>query len=197
MYTVIGATRTRTMRVMWMLEELRQPYRQIDAGPASDIAREYNVLGKIPALVVGDDVLTDSVAIMTYLADKHGKMIAPAGSVERAKQDAMTHWLIDEFDAILWTHAKHSRVFPEAERVPGVIASVHGEFMRSAEKLSARLEGDFLFEDAITVSDLLAVHCLNWAAFAGFPKPDGKLVAWARSMRHRPAYQAAMNKQPG
>jgi glutathione S-transferase len=62
MYTVIGATKTRAFRVMWMLEELGQDYIQIDAGPRSEEALKYNPSGKIPALLDGDDILTDSVA---------------------------------------------------------------------------------------------------------------------------------------
>ena len=100
MYTVIGGTKTRAFRVMWMLEELGQPYDLNPAAPRSDEARKYNPSGKIPALVDGDEVLTDSVAVMTYLADKHGALTAPAGTPARARQDAMTFWLIDEFDAV-------------------------------------------------------------------------------------------------
>lgn len=77
MYKVIGATKTRAMRVMWMLEELGQPYDHLPCAPRSDEAKQYNPSGKIPALVDGDDVLTDSVAIMQYLADKHGALTAP------------------------------------------------------------------------------------------------------------------------
>ena len=84
MYTVIGGTKSRAFRVMWMLEELGQPYTLNPAAPRSEEARKYNPSGKIPALVDGDEVLTDSLAIMTYLADKHGALTAPAGTPERA-----------------------------------------------------------------------------------------------------------------
>ena len=55
MYKVIGATKSRAMRVMWMLEELGQPYEHVPCGPRSDAAKQYNPSGKIPALVDGDD----------------------------------------------------------------------------------------------------------------------------------------------
>ena len=133
MYTVIGKVNTRTFRVLWTLEELGQPYERLDAGPRSDDALAHNPLGKIPALKDGDAVLTDSVAIMTYLADKHGSLTAPAGTVARAHQDAMTLWLIDEFDAVLWAAAKHSFVLPEDQRVPQVKESLKAEFARSVD----------------------------------------------------------------
>ena len=197
MYTVIGGTKTRAFRVMWMLEELGQPYDLNPAAPRSDEARKYNPSGKIPALVDGDEVLTDSVAVMTYLADKHGALTAPAGTPARARQDAMTFWLIDEFDAVLWAAAKHSFVFPEEARVPAIKDSLKAEFERAASTLSDRLEGPFLMGDQITLPDLLAVHCINWSIGAKFPRVDDKLNLWAKSLRERPAFLAAMAKENG
>ncbi|AYE84979.1 MAG: glutathione S-transferase [Sulfitobacter sp.] len=197
MYTVIGGTKSRAFRVMWMLEELGQPYALNPAAPRSEEARKYNPSGKIPALVDGDEVLTDSLAIMTYLADKHGALTAPAGTPERARQDALTFWLIDEFDAILWAAAKHSFIFPEEARVPAIKDSLKAEFERAAKNLSDRLEGPFLMGDQITVPDLLAVHCINWSIGAKFPRVDDKLNLWAKSLRERPAFVAAMAKENG
>lgn len=195
MYKVIGATKSRAMRVMWMLEELGEPYEQIPCGPGSEEAKTYNPSGKIPALIDGDEVLTDSVAIMQYLADKHGKLTAPAGTPARARQDAMTFWLIDEMDAILWAAAKHSFVFPEERRVPEIKDSLKAEFARSAHILSERLEGSYLMGDTVTVPDLLATHCINWSIGAGFPAVDDNLAKWAKSMRDRPAFKAAATKE--
>jgi glutathione S-transferase len=192
MYTVIGTVRSRAFRVMWMLEEMGVSYEQIDCGARSDDAKKYNPSGKIPAFLDGDEVLTDSVAIMTYLGDKHGKLTAPAGTLERARQDAMTFWLIDEFDAVLWSAAKHSFVFPEEQRVPAIKDSLKAEFLTSAGKLSERLEGPFLMGDDMTHADILAVHCINWSVSAGFPKVDEKLHAWAKSLRERDAFKAVM-----
>ena len=191
MYTVIGATKSRAFRVMWMLEELGQPYDHIAAAPRSDEARAFNPSGKIPALRDGDTVLTDSMAIVTYLADKHGALTAPAGTAARARQDAMTFWLIDEFDAILWMAAKHSFVLPEEHRVPGIKDALKAEFSVSSAALADRLDGPFLMGDRISIPDILACHCLNWAVGAGFPRVDDRLFAYGKSLRERPAFQAA------
>ncbi|MGA9436501.1 MAG: glutathione S-transferase, partial [Roseobacter sp.] len=148
MYKVIGATKSRAFRVMWALEEMGEPYEHIPAAPRSDEAKTYNPSGKIPALVDGDEVLTDSMAILTYLADKHGKLTAPAGTPARARQDAMTFWLIDEFDAILWAAAKHSFILPEEKRGAAVKDVLKEEFSASAAQLATRLDGPFLAGDS-------------------------------------------------
>lgn len=194
MYQVIGAARSRAFRVMWMLEELGEPYEHVPAAPRSDEAQEYNPLGKIPALVDGPDVLTDSMAILTYLADKHGKLSAPAGTPTRARQDAMTFWLVDEFDAVLWAAAKHSFVLPKDRRIPVVKDVLKWEFATSAKTLAARLEGPFLMGESFTIADILAVHCLNWAVGAGFPRVDDTLHSYAKTMRERPAFKAAYER---
>ncbi len=191
MYTVVGSAKSRAFRVTWMLEEMGEEYTHIPAGPRTPEAMEYNPSGKIPALVDGDDVLTDSVAIMTYLGDKHGKLTAPAGTPARARQDAMTFWLIDEFDAILWAAAKHSFVFPKDKRVPEIKDSLKAEFMRAADLLADRLEGPFLMGDQMTHADILAVHCINWSIGANFPRVNDKLGTWAKSLRERDAFKAA------
>ncbi|MEP4248166.1 glutathione S-transferase family protein [Tateyamaria sp.] len=196
MYRVIGTVKSRALRVLWMLEELDQSYKLIEAAPRSDEARAYNPLGKIPALQDGQDVLTDSVAIMTYLADKHGALTAPAGTLARARQDAITLWLIDEIEAPLWINAKHSFVLPEKLRVDGLKPTLHKEFSRNAETFAGMLEatgGDFIMGDQITVPDLLAVHCFGWAFGAEFPALPDPLKAYAKRLRARPQFRAAQD----
>ncbi len=195
MYTVIGSVKSRAFRVMWMLEELGQSYDHVPAAPASEEARRHNPSGKIPALLDGDETLTDSVAIMQYLGDKHGALTAPAGTPARARQDAVLFWLIDEFDATLWAAAKHSFVFPKERRVPEIKDSLKSEFARAADQLSKRLTGPFLMGDEITVPDLLAVHCINWSIGAGFAPVDDHLAAWASGLRKRDAFKAARARE--
>ena len=196
MYRVIGTVKSRAFRVMWMLEELNQPYEVVPAAPRSDEARQFNPLGKIPALVDGDDVLTDSVAIMTYLADKHGGLLAPAGTPARARQDAMTLWLIDELDAPLWVNAKHSFILPEKLRVPDLSATLHKEFGRTTDTFAGMLEaagGEFIMGDQITLPDLLAVHCFGWAFGAGFPALPDPIKAYSKRLRARRQFRAAQD----
>ena len=93
MYEVIGMRASRAMRVLWMLEEAGLPYRHIPAKPRDADAAAANPSGKIPALRDGDAVITDSVAIMTYLADKHGATgWYPVDLEQRALVDQWLDW---------------------------------------------------------------------------------------------------------
>lgn len=191
MYTVIGATKTRTLRVLWLLEELGLPYTQMPAAPQSDEARAHNPSGKVPALLDGTATITDSTAILTYLADKHAAFTAPAGSIARARQDSLTHFLLDEFDALLWTAARHSFILPEELRLPQIKTSLKWEYTRSLQRLSDRLRGPFLMGDAPTIPDIITTHCLTWGIGIKFGAPEGALAEYLTQMRTRPAYLRA------
>ena len=95
-FTLHGIAGSRAIRCLWMLEELGQAYDHLPARPASDEAKAYNPSGKVPVLIAEGVTLTDSVAIMTYLADKHGQFTYPAGTLERARQDGFTCLILDE-----------------------------------------------------------------------------------------------------
>ena len=194
MYTVIGSPKTRTMRVIWMLEELGEPYEINPVPPRGDAARAFNPMAKVPSLQGPEGTISDSVAILTYLADKHGKLTYPAGTVERAQQDALTHTALDELDAVLWTAARHSFVLPEEQRVPQVKDSLKWEFARNAERLAERIEGPFLMGDRMTIADIITAHCLNWAYGAKFPVEDERLLNYAKAMRGREAFKRAAGK---
>ena len=113
MYEVFGSITSRAFRVLWALEELGAEYTFTKAYPRDEQISALNPNGKVPAMKVGDTVLTDSSAIMLYLADAHGKLMAPAGTLERAQQDGLFHLILDEIDATLWTAARNSFVLPE------------------------------------------------------------------------------------
>ena len=193
MYRVIGPTRTRTLRVLWALEELDQPYDHVGAMPHAEEVVAFNPAGKVPVLVVGGVPITDSLAIMTYLADKHGRLTFPAGTLERARQDSLTQFINDEFDQILWTAARHSFILPEDRRVPAVKDSLKWEFARSQERLLTRMaeDGPFLMGETMTIADILLAHCLMWAGKAGFPDSGEKLNDYMAMMFARPACQRA------
>ncbi|MEX0282041.1 MAG: glutathione S-transferase family protein [Arenibacterium sp.] len=197
MYKVVGTVTSRAFRVIWMLEELGEPYELIEAGPNSPGILEFNPTGKIPALIDGDAVLVDSTAIITYLGDKHGALTHRAGSLERAAQDALMNTVLDEIDGSLWTAARFSRVLPEDYRSDAMLPGLAWEFERNLDRLSQRLVGPCLQGETFTIVDIVLTHCLGWAGSVGFPKPDDRLRSYARDMRARPAFQKARQASAG
>jgi len=195
MYTVIGSPKSRAFRVMWMLEELGQDYAHIPAGPRSDEVTAHNPSGKIPVLLDGEAAITDSVAIITYLADKHGALSEAAGTVARARQDGWTNLVLDEVDALLWTAARHGFILPEEQRVAAIKPSLKWEFARNLDRIAERL-GDqpYLMGDQMSVPDILLSHCLGWAQVAKFDPPNARLQRYHNDTRTRPAFTRALER---
>lgn len=192
-YTVIGTRQSRAFRVLWMLEELGLPFEHIAAPPRSEGVVAFNPAGKVPVLIDNGTPITDSTAILTYLADKHGRFTHPAGTLERARQDSLTQFLLDEFDAALWMAARHSFVLPEEMRMAGIKDSLKWEFERSQRVLMDRFsEGPFLMGREMTVPDIILTHCGNWALAAKFPITQHRLSEYLEMMRARPAFKRAM-----
>ena len=192
MYEAIGTRKSRALRVLWMLEELGVPYKHVAAMPRSAEALSANPSGKVPSLRDGDLTLTDSSAILAYLADKHGQFTFAAGTPERGRQDVFLHQVVDEIDGSLWIAARHSFVLPEERRVPEVKDTVKWEYNRNLARLSERLEGPFLMGDEMTVPDIVLAHCLGWADRAGFDSPGKVLEAYRARMEAREAYQVVL-----
>lgn len=192
MYTVIGTAKSRSLRVLWMLEELELPFEHVPADPRSEGVVTFNPAGKVPVLIDDGTPVTDSTAILTYLADRHGALTHPAGTLDRARQDSLTHFLLDEFDAALWMAARHSFLLPEELRLGAIKNTLHWEFERSQKTLVHRLgDGEFIMGNRMTVPDFILTHCLIWALIARFPITEARLSTYLDRMRARPAFKRA------
>jgi glutathione S-transferase len=189
MYKVIGSPKTRAFRVMWMLEELGQPFTIDPIAPRDKALLAINPSLKVPILQDGSEYVIDSVAICQYLADKHGMMTFKAGTIDRAHQDSFTQFSVDDVELSLWVAAKHTFALPEEYRVADVKRACKFDFDRAMAALSARL-GDrkYVMGDAFTVPDLLLAHCAGWAASMGWAPTQENVAAYFKRVRERPAF---------
>jgi glutathione S-transferase len=194
-YHLYGGVRSRAFRVLWALEELGLPYEHTAAAPRAPEVLALNPSGKVPVLVSDGVAITDSTAIITYLADKHAFLTYPPGSVERARQDGFTQMVLDEIDSTLWTASRHSFVLPPEHRVPDIKPSLKWEFAQNCARIAAGLDGPFLMGETFTIADIVFGHCLGWASGAKFEHGQPVLDAYLTRMRGRPAYRAALAKQ--
>ena len=194
MYKVIGNTNTRTLRVLWAMNEIGLEYKHLKVGAQSAEAQLANVSGKVPSLEANGVNIADSTAIITYLADKYNQLTFPAGTIERAQQDSFTQFILDELDSILWTAARHSFVLPKEMRVIELKDTLHWEFARSLKILESRMgSGPNVMGEEFTIPDIILTHIGGWARVAKFDTPDGRLRDYFRRQIKRPAYISAIN----
>ena len=194
MYKVIGKTNTRSIRVLWAMHEIGLDFDHIKAAAQSAEAQKVNISGKVPTLIFNDTTITDSTAIITYLADKHAQLTYPAGTIQRAQQDSFTQFILDELDSILWAAARHTFVLPKELRVSELKDTLRWEFTKSLKILESRMNnGPNLMGERFTIPDIILTHIGGWARVAKFDIHDGILRDYFRRQIKRPAYIAAIN----
>lgn len=196
MYQVHGSKGSRLIRVLWMLEELGEDYTVVITRPGSAEARALNPTGRVPILVDGDLVLTDSAAICLYLGDRHGERGLGASSLaERARMDAWMHFIQSELEAPMWNKLKHRLLLPESLRVD-VGPWTAWEFARDAEALAIRLgDGPFALGSRFTAVDVVLGHVLQWARSAKFEPFPETVSTYAERVLSRPALARARARE--
>ena len=193
MYKVIGGTKSRAFRVYWMLEEIGVPYTSIPMKPHSEELIKINPSGKIPLLIDNTTNISDSMAILTYLADKHEKLTFKAGTKKRALQDSFTFSINDEIDGVLWMAARHSFILPEEKRISNINESLKWEFARNCKNIAKKMNGPFLMGEKITIPDILLTTLLRWAKKIEFSHNEEKLNSYLLMMKNRRAFKNVLS----
>src|SRR5262245_27609667 len=110
---------TRSIRARWTLQELGVDFESVPVNLVAGEHRcreflELNPAGKVPVLVDGDLVLTESIAIVLYLAEKYShKGLLPTDLRGRAE---VSRWLLfttTELEQPLWRISRHTALYPE------------------------------------------------------------------------------------
>lgn len=197
MYLVVGSPGSRLSRVTWMLEELGEPYSIVKAKQHSEEMRRYNPTGKMPALVDGDVVVTDSAAICAYLAEKHADkgLGADPGLAGRAAFDSWMHFAQSEFEAPMWNKLKHRLLLPEEMRRDIGPWTSH-EFDKEVAALEAKLGGRlYALGDRFSAVDVILGHCGQWARGARFEVKSAAVDAYFDRVLARPALARAKERE--
>jgi glutathione S-transferase len=199
MLTVFHASKARSVRVLWLLEELGVPHevRTLTFGPDSLKGAEYlgiNPLGRVPAIRDGDVTMVESGAIVEYLLECHGNgRLAPgAGTPERPAYLQWFHFGEATMLPPLSDLVQHSFLRPEAERIAAMVPDAQrraGEVLGVLERhLAGRayVAGEFSAAD-IMVGYACAVAKLIGLLGGGYPAAH----AYLDRLEARPAFQKA------
>jgi glutathione S-transferase len=184
---------TRSIRVRWTLQEIGVPFEsiRIDMRANEHKSAEFlkiNPAAKLPVLVDDGVVLTESIAIVLYLAEKYReKRLLPVGANERAQ---VYRWLLfaaTELEQPLWRISKHRALYPEDRRLPADIALAREDFAPMARVLAEHMAGrTFVVGDAVTVADFVLAYTLDWANEAQLLQDLPCLQGYVERMYQRP-----------
>lgn len=201
---IYGIGPSRSFRVLWAAEEAGVDYEYLElkfgsseeGGARSAPYMGLNSQGKVPTLVDGDLTITESGAILNYLAHQNSGLglIPKDGSNARAKYDEMCCFILTDLEQPLWTTGKHRFALPEEYRFSEIFKTTAWEFKKSQKALKA-LMGDSMFAlgEQFTMADVLLGHTINWAERFKF-EVDEDLLAYKARMVERPSYIKAMAK---
>jgi len=199
-----GMQQSRSFRCLWALEEAGIEYeyvpvklRTVAEDPDSAQNPSYlavNVQGKVPTLVNGNLVLSESVAILYYiarLAPESG--LLPNASMDvYARLDEMVCFVLAELEQPLWSKGKHTFALPEELRIPQILETAKFEFAKAVNALDHLLgDGKFAIADSFTLVDILLAHTFNWAIRFEFDVPE-KYIKLRNRHYGRPAARRAM-----
>lgn len=185
---------TRSLRVRWILQELGVDFEPMRVNLQAGGNRQpdflaINPAGKVPTLVDGDEVLTESAAIALYLGEKYAdKGLLPRDLSERAQVYRWMLFAVTELEQPLWRITRHTRLYPEDRRLPAEIALAREDFLRMAPVLDAQLNGrKFVVGERFSVADPVIAYTLDWANILQLLGDFPKLVDYMEAMYSRPA----------
>ena len=194
-----GAGTARTLRPIWVAEELGLEYELMPIAPRSGETKteqftDLNRKQKIPFLVDGAVKLSESVAICRYLLDAYqgGDIFRPVDLIGRAKQDEWCCYVYGEIDEsglyVMRRHRDLAQIYGDA---PEAVSSSADYVRRHFDVVSAHLQDNkYLMPEGFSLADLLLMTCLDWAHAYGI-ELSPSLLAFRENVSHRPALKRA------
>lgn len=199
---LFGSRNSRSLRCVWALEEANATYdyQRVWMTKGDGQKPEFkavNPAGKIPVLQDGALTLTESVAIMFYVADKFPQAgLIPADAIARAEMYRWIFYAVSEIEPHLWAIAQHRFALPEDKRVPALEPTAAWQLARALRAIEKRLaHAPYMAGDAFSLADILCFHCLTWTLSAKLDGVGEASIAYVDRLRSRPALQRANDRE--
>ena len=186
---------TRDLRVLWAAEEMGLSYDIVGVDhPNHDLDspsyRALNPFGQIPTIDDEGVVVTESGAILLYLARKSGKLLS--------------HDLAGEAQVLRWSVAALNTIeLPVLSlwfvNLSGGKGSKPSEALYGwAEMRLKQLDGwlanrEFIATDEFTVADILMTHVLGGGTDQNLLKPCSNILAYRARCTERPAWKRTLD----
>jgi glutathione S-transferase len=186
---------TRDLRVLWALEEIGLPYEIVGMDhPNHDLDspayRALNPFGQIP--VIDDDgvVVSESGAILLYLARKSGKLMPH----ELAGEAQVLRWCFTALTTIELPVLSLWFVNLSGGKDSQPSEALHGWADMRLKQLDGWLENRrFIAIEDFTVADILMTHVLDAGTQQEMLKPYPNLLAYRARCTERPAWKKTVD----
>ena len=172
MITLYHAPRTRSVRILWLLEELGVDYdlRPVEFVPTATTYSQNTPLGKLPVIVDGDVTMCESGAIIEYIVERYGegRLAPPLGSGLRGRYLQWIHFAegtaFPPLGIIVW----HTLYLQDADKVPSAIESARVRAHKAFDFLEEQLgDDDYVLGDEFSAADIMLGFTLAAAQALG------------------------------
>jgi glutathione S-transferase len=189
--------RTRSVRVLWTLEESGAPYELVVLKSEERKSPEHlarHPLGVVPVLEDDQGFLFESGALCLQVADSYpdAGLIGPLGSHERG---LVYQWLFFAMTELESSFGDHSRSLKagDGERT----AAAKERFHHAARVVDQALEGhEYLVADRFSVADILLGEFLSVCRRNGLTDGLTGIDAYIDRLEARPAFKRADAVEP-
>jgi len=185
--------KTRSVRLLWMLEELGVPYDRVridirdETSKANPAFLAASPMGKVPALEDGSVRMWDSGAMCAYLADQYPaqKLAPPIGDPQRGEY-------------LMWLMFTNSVVEPAmaekmAQLQPNPTSYGWGSWDQMLMTLRRGVErGQWILGERFSAADVLLGTACNFLIQFKMVSDEPILASYVGRCAERPAWQRAM-----
>ena len=185
------------------LEETGAPYQEKPTLLAKQEQKteaylKINPRGKVPALSVDGNVITENAAILTYLARRFPeKQLMPADPVEEARCIATMAWFSNIVHPSYQRYSRPER-FAEGEAAQAAVKEMgRKSFWANFQEIDSLLRGkNWIMGDQYTVADAYALVFYGWGVRGGFPMNElSAYTAWKDRMLKRPTVRKILDSE--
>jgi glutathione S-transferase len=190
--TLFHSPHTRSSGVLTLLEELGADYELHELNMKKGEQREaaylaINPMGKVPAILHNGALVTEQVAVYTYLADMYPEAgITP--SIGDAMRGPYLRWM-----AFYGSSFEPAFVDKAMKREPGSASMMpYGTLDDVWNAVTGQLaKGDYMLGDTFTAVDVLWGAALNWMTMFGIAPETPVVRAYINRIKARPAVARA------
>jgi glutathione S-transferase len=203
MITIYNAPGSRSLRVVWMCDEMGLPYeaRTDSLLQPSEEFRRLHPGVTFPAMVDGDLVLTESIAILQYLADRYGPTPLAPGPGDREYPHYLEFLVFGEASlAAFVTPLVATRYRAPAEQRENATADILRQM--AAQRFGAverRLEtAPYMAGKDFTAADISVGYACSLALGMKACTLGERTAAYWERLQERPAFRRAhaVGRQP-
>lgn len=197
MLKIFHAPRSRSLRIVWLCEEMRVPYETVAVNfrdPSPDFLA-VNPLRSLPVMQDGEVNMIESVAMMLYIMAKYGPTTLALKVEDSGYPKYLQFLVFGEAGLAMYGNPLVATKFlaPEDKRENWTAEYLKSTFAKRLGFVESNLgDSPYIAGDRFTAADISVGYPMGMAAFAADIELSPKLKSYHERLKSRPAYQRAV-----